>query len=159
MVVASLFAAAGCETKVCTEIGCVNQLSVTVTRADGSFPSGVHQVDVTADGVTRSCTFTFAGSVVSTACPSGLFLSVNQATTCTEMRTPTAVSLRCDPIPRQFVEVLSMSGMPRDVRVVQSMDGVALLDQSIAPTYKQSRPNGPGCEPLCEQASATLTLP
>jgi len=96
---------------------------------------------------------------VSAACSSGLFVSVNPATTCTEMHTATAVSVRCDPIPGQFIEVLSLFGMPRDVRVVQSIDGVVVIDQSIAPTYTQSRPNGPGCEPLCEQAAVMLTLP
>jgi hypothetical protein len=157
LVVAS-FAATGCETKTCTEIGCGNHLSLTVSRADGSFPSGVHQVDVTADGVTRSCTFTFAGSVVNPACPSGSFVSVNQATTCTETRTGNSVSLRCDPIPGQFVESVSVFGTPRELRIVQSVDGVVLLDQSLSPTYKLARPNGPDCEPVCQQASVALTL-
>jgi hypothetical protein len=154
-----VLALAGCEGKVCTLRGCSDQFSATLTRADGSFPAGAHQIDITADGVTMSCTFNFAGSAVVATCPSGLDVTVGPATTCTEIRTGNSVSLRCDPIPGQFVEQLSLRGTPRALRVVQSVAGVTLLDQSMAPIYEAAYPNGPECGSPCQQASATLTLP
>ena len=157
--VVAVFAAAGCETKVCTTAGCTDQFTASLSRADGSFPAGAHQVDVTADGVTMSCTFSFAGSGVGATCPPELDVTVGPATTCMEFQVGNATGYRCDPIPGQFIEQLTLRGARRDVRVVQSVDGVVMLDQSIAPTYKLTRPNGPDCEPVCEQASATFTLP
>jgi len=154
-----LFAVAGCEEKACTLRGCTDQFSATLTRADGSFPAGAHQIDVTADGVIMSCTFNFAGSGVVATCPTGLDVTVAPATTCTEIRMGDSVSLRCDPIPGKFVEQLSLRGTPSQLHLVQSVDGVALLDQAMAPTYEGAYPNGPECGATCQQASATLTLP
>jgi hypothetical protein len=158
LVVLAAFGSAGCDSKACTTIGCSDQFSATLTRADGSFPAGVHKLDVTADGVMLSCSFTFAGADVFAACPGGLSVSVVTATTCTEIRMGDTVSLRCDPIPGQFIERLSVQGTPRALRIVQSVDEVALMDQTAAPTYQAARPNGADCEPVCQQASATFTL-
>ena len=69
-----------------------------------------------------------------------------------------SVSQRCDPIPGQFIEGCALQGTPTNVRIVQMVDGVVLLDESIAPTYKVVYPNGPDCDPGCKQASASLTL-
>jgi hypothetical protein len=153
------FAAAGCDSKTCTLRGCSDQFSATLTRADGSFPAGAHQIDVIADGVTLSCTFNFAGSGVVATCSPGLDVTVGPATTCTEIRMGDSVSFRCDPIPGQFVERLTLRATPSQLRVVQSVDGVALLDQAMAPTYEAAYPNGPECGSPCQQASATLSLP
>lgn len=156
--VAAVFAVVGCESKVCTLRGCTDQFSATLSRADGSFPSGAHQIDVTADGVTMSCTFSFMGGGVVATCPSGLDVTVGPATTCSEIRMGDTVSLRCDPIPGQFIERLTLRGTPRALRVLQSVAGVTLLDQAMAPIYEAAYPNGPECEPVCQQASETLTL-
>ncbi len=158
LAVVAVVAVAGCEEKACTLRGCVDQFSATLSRADGSFVAGAHQVDVIADGVTMSCTFNFAGGGVVATCPSGLDVTVGPATTCTEIRTGNSVSLRCDPIPGQFVEQLSLRGTPRQLRVMQSVAGVVLLDQAMSPTYEAAYPNGPECGSPCQQASATLTL-
>ena len=158
MVVASL-AMAGCESKSCALRGCSNQFSATLSRADGSFPAGAHRVDIIADGVTMSCAFNFAGSGVVATCPSGLDVTVGPAETCMEFRSGNGVGYRCDPIPGQFIERLTLRATPSQMRVVQSVDGVALLDQAMAPTYEAAYPNGPECEPVCQQATATLSLP
>ena len=158
MVVAS-FAVAGCESKACTLRGCTNQFSATLSRADGSFPAGAHQVDVIADGVAMSCTFTFAGSGVTATCPAGLDLTVGPAETCMEVRSGNSVGYRCDPIPGQFIERLTLRATPTQLRLVQSVDGVAVLDEAMAPSYEAAYPNGPECGSPCQQASATLSLP
>src|SRR5436190_21752384 len=86
-----VFAAAsgGCErTKECTLIGCADQFVATVQRADGSFPSGMHRVDVLVDGVSLSCTFAFPSTTASGGgwvygpCPSGLNVTVEPAAAC-----------------------------------------------------------------------------
>ena len=111
IVVCAAFGAAGCSTKICTEIGCADGFSASVRRADGSFPSGLHRVEVLVGGVTETCTFMFAETSpgigrVSAQCPSGrLGVMVENAPLCTETRTDTSVSIHCDPIPGQFVHM------------------------------------------------------
>jgi hypothetical protein len=39
------------------------------------------------------------------------------------------------------------------------VDGQVILDTDLTPTYKESRPNGPTCGPVCKQASVDLDLP
>jgi hypothetical protein len=154
---------AGCSTKICTEIGCVDGFSATVRRADGSFPSGAHRVEILADGVTHTCTFNFPLEVLpsgGTATPtcSGGGVSVAPAVTCSEIRTDQYASQKCDPIPGQFVETIRLPGTPAQVHVWQYVDDAAILDAAGAPSYAETRPNGPECEPVCRQASASWTM-
>jgi hypothetical protein len=126
---------------------------------------GTHQIDVTADGVTLSCTFTFPaqklpnGFDASPQCPPGLTVRVGPATMCTPLPPAAGVSgLRCEPILGQTQETITVPGTPVQVRVRQTVDGAVVLDQSVTPVYATNQPNGPGCEPTCHQAGAEWSL-
>jgi hypothetical protein len=58
-----------------------------------------------------------------------------------------------------FVEKLLVVGAPRLIEVQQTVAGTVIFDQTIAPTYQTNQPNGPGCEPICHQATAAWTIP
>jgi hypothetical protein len=77
---------------------------------------------------------------------------------CTETHTGSGVSLRCDPIPGQFVETITLMGKPTQVHVWQYVDDAAILDAAVAPSYADHFPNGPECGGACRQASASWTL-
>jgi hypothetical protein len=138
--------AAGCSTKVCTDIGCLNGFTATAQRADGSFASGTHRVEILADGVTWMCTFTFpletlpGGGTATPTCPQGLYINVVETS------------------PGHFVEGITLANTPAQVHVWQYVDDAPILDAAAAPTYTESRPNGPECEPVCRQASASWTM-
>ena len=55
---------------------------------------------------------------------------------------------RCDPIPGQFVETITVAGTPGQVHAWQYVDDVAILDAAAAPSYEDYCPNGPECEPV-----------
>ena len=162
---AIVVAAAGCSSKVCTEVGCQDQFSARITAATAFFPSGAHTVTVTADGVSLSCTFQYpapalsGGGAVAPACSPGLLMGVGPATVCTEVRHENAVELRCEPVPGQLVETISVFGTPANVRLQQSAGGALLVDHSASPAYATVRPNGPECDPVCHQAAIELALP
>jgi hypothetical protein len=170
-VVCFVGALAGCSggggdggTKTCTLIGCVDQFSASVRRADGAFPSGTHRVEVLADGASLSCTFTFPSETASSAgyvyaaCPAGLMVSVSPEVVCTDVRSDGAVSHQCEPVLGRFIESISLTGTPAQVHAWQYVDDAAILDVAAAPSYEESRPNGPGCAPVCRQASVAWTL-
>jgi hypothetical protein len=163
----ALAAAPGCAietTKTCSLVGCQDQFSANLQTADGSFPSGTHQVDVVADGLTLSCAFSFplgtapGGGTIAPSCPMGLNVGVWPATVCTSTTTGATASQTCDPIPGHFVESITLTGAPTRVQLQQSVDGTSLLNVEMAPTYVVNRPNGPDCDPACRQSSASLTL-
>lgn len=170
VVVALCLSLAGCDggpfrSKACTLIGCHDQFSATVTASSAEFPAGEHTVTVTTEAGTMSCSFvvplemTAGGGVKAPSCMPGLTVSVGPGTVCTEMVDGGVRSLRCDPIPGQLKETISVSGAPSSVRVQQSVAGTTILDRSVTPTYNESRPNGPGCDPLCRQAGVEWTVP
>jgi hypothetical protein len=153
-------AVTGCfASKACGLVGCQDQVHATVTRADGGIPSGTHVLDATADGVTISCTFQVplaaqpGGGTVAPQCPSGLRVFIGQATTCTETTTGSSKTLSCVPIPGHFFEDITVVGKPAQLRVRLTVDGAVVLDRTEAPIYQSSQPNGPGCDPTCQQVS------
>ncbi len=148
--------------RACTEIGCSDQLNVTIRPRAGVFPSGMHEVVIAAEGSpVRRCTFNFPiaggpGAVESGACNSGdgLFLTVAPVMECTTMTSGNAASQTCTPVPGKFEERLHIPGTSPQVRVTQrTIAGGKYLDQEIAPTYAPAYPNGPECGPVCKQAS------
>ena len=157
------FVESSCMTKACTLVGCSDSFTATAKRADGTFPVGMHRIEIVADGVTQVCTFTFAGTIPDSAwmvatCSSGAVVMVRNAETCTETRNGNSVSYRCDPIPGQFVETITLASTPAQVHVWQYVDDAAILDAAAAPSYADYFPNGPECGGACRQASASWTL-
>jgi hypothetical protein len=158
------FAAACSSTKACTLRGCSDTFTATLQRADGSFASGMHRIEVLADGITTTCAFMFpfatlpSGVRASPQCPSGLTVTVGMAEICHEVRTATSVGLVCDPVPGQFVETITLLGTPAQVHAWQYVDDTPILDVAAVPEYTDVFPNGPECAPICRQASASWTL-
>ncbi|HEY7373711.1 MAG TPA: hypothetical protein VIF57_16230 [Polyangia bacterium] len=157
-------AAPACASKTCSTVGCFDQFTAKVQRADGSFPSGAHRIDVVADGVSLSCTFDFpiealpGGGAAAPTCSSGLTAFVGPATVCTQATVSGGSTYTCDPIPGQYVESIALAGTPAQLHASQSVDGASILDVVAAPSYQDVQPNGPECGTVCRQASASWTL-
>lgn len=156
--------APGSHQQVCTLVGCVDNFSATAQRADGSFPSGAHRVEVLADGVSATCTFTFSPDAIGSNhhlaadCPSGVAVDVAPATICITTTGPNNSSSQCDVIAGQFQETITLDGTPRQVHVWQYVDDASILDAAAAPSYTASTPNGPDCPPVCMNATVAWTL-
>ena len=158
---ASLSALGGCMVSgVCTEVGCSDQFHVAMTGADGSIPPGIHVLTVTVDDSPVTCVFQVplpAGQSLPN-CPGLWAVNVSPATTCTETSTSTAKSLTCTPIPGQFFEEFTIMGKPAQVSVTLTVDDTVILSRTETPTYQKTQPNGPQCEPTCQQASVNWTF-
>ena len=143
---------------VCTSVGCQPGFSAKVHRADGSFPSGTHQIAIVVDGVSLTCTFAFplpmvaGGGTSQPTCPSGMTVWVLPATDCTETNSGSSGTETCTDIPGQFVEWITLTGTPAEVQAQQSVDGTVILDATVTPTYQEVAPNGVECGPICHQA-------
>ena len=152
----------GCS-KACSEVGCVGGFTATVRRADGSFPTGMHRIEITADRAIFTCTFAFAGQTdpyapLVATCPNGPYVQVSQSRMCRDVTVGSGISQECVPIPGQFEETIGFSSTPARVDVRQYVDDVAMLDVGVDASYQENRPNGPGCDPVCLRASVSWTL-
>ena len=128
----------------CTLIGCVDQFSATVTVDTNMVPAGTHVLTVTFDGAATFCPFNLPPSTdpVNDPCSAAFSLTVPDAST-----------------DGKFTEKIVLHGAPTSIEVRQTLDGTVVLDQTISPTYETNQPNGPGCGPICHQASAAWTIP
>jgi hypothetical protein len=157
-------AAQGCSSKTCPTIGCSDQFTATVQRADGSFPSGAHRIEILADGVMTTCSFSYplatapGGGGTAPSCPSGMMVTVGQQEVCTQTTVNNSVATTCQPVPGQVRETIQISGAPGQVHAWQYVDDVAALDTAAAPSYQDVAPNGKECGPICRQASVAWTL-
>ena len=162
-------ALAGCDTDVflgkgCTDIGCGDSLSLNFNTADGSWPDGEYRLELDFAGDEQRCSFKLPESLpaqrgsVGQVCESNLRGSIFAKTVCMETRTKDAVSQSCTPLPDQWTLTLHRDGTPKTVsiRVTRDDQEVASVSQTV--NYRDNRPNGPDCEPLCRQAQIELTV-
>lgn len=131
----------------CTEIGCADGLSVQVTPA-APWPPGSYRFLFEVDGEALTCT----GALPLPECGT-------PAITCDREGIVMITESGCALPPSQhgFGDV-HFPGGPETVTVEVQRDGRALARQTFTPTYHTVQPNGPGCEPICTQASEALAL-
>jgi len=134
--------------QACTEIGCLNGLHLT--WAQGSWKPGAYTIEVTLDGTKVTC----EGQLPLPACASGAGFH------CSPGALVRLGESGCALPPEQHgLAGIDIETMPAHVRVAVRRGGDEVGAQELTPQYRESRPNGPDCEPVCRQASGTLNLP
>ena len=144
----SLFGLTSCgvANDACTLIGCSDALVVEL-HADGERPRpGNYEVELVADGETTTCSFQFL-----LVCEGGGHCVEPSTSTCPEATFDTA---RVDP-----VFSIPVSGTPMSVDYVVRVADEEVASGTVTPEYETVRPNGPDCEPVCQQATARVAVP
>jgi hypothetical protein len=65
--------------------------------------------------------------------------------------------MSCTPIPGHFQMTLVINGLPAEVGLSLSLDGNAVVNETIAPKSSTNEPNGAGCG-TCTNASGTVSV-
>jgi hypothetical protein len=135
--------------KMCTEIGCIGGLRIELKATSGWAP-GEYTFTFALDGAPVTCT----GSLPLRPCDAGPSLACD---------VPDRVQIGesgCALPPEQhgFADILVPSS-PAKLELAIRRDGQQLWAGELTPTYVESQPNGPGCEPICRGASAQVPLP
>lgn len=132
--------------RACTQIGCQDGLVVQVRPAE-AWPHGEYRFDIEHDGARVVCT----GTLPLPPCEL-------RALRC-DAPQPSIVESGCalEPAAHAFGDVV-FSTTPSTVAVVVRHDGKLVGSGRWSPVYQQSQPNGPGCEPVCTNATVELTL-
>jgi len=127
-------------------IGCADSLEVRFAGATAK--PGLYQIEVVADGVPATCQLTLPHTCGTQAmCTGGTGL----------LNWRLMVSA-CGPgIERRIEGFIFNNDPPSSLDFVVRRDDVIVGGGSAKPVYKESRPNGPDCEPLCRQAPAIET--
>lgn len=130
----------------CTMIGCLNGFQASF-ETKGPLPPGHYVVDVEADGVRGS----YEVDLPLPACDT-------HGKHTGELKFGVGESGCALPPDQHTLSGLNIESTPKQVKVRVVRTGTILADVTLAPTYKESRPNGPQCEPVCNGASERIIL-
>lgn len=129
----------------CSEAFCESGLRVALVTP--VFTPGAYSLALRADGVETACDFVVGG--LEDGCgPGG----------------PCLLDDDCGVIPSfsfspHSVVVQVGPGTPERVDITVYRGGSQIAGSNFAPAYQLYEPAGPGCEPVCETASAQLDIP
>jgi hypothetical protein len=145
----------GCvQNKACTAIGCFDQATVSIHRADWMMLSLAVELDI--DGRRVVCAAPGLQQI-GAPCDSNVSLEARELADCHDTSTPGASSQTCTPNGR-FEEVITIQGTPALVAVTLKSAGTVVGQRAFQLAYSSSRPNGPGCDPLCKQSAQTWEI-
>lgn len=137
--------------RACTTIGCADGFHVALSPTAG-WPAGSYEVVIETEAGKTTC----QGELPVTCDVAGI--------TCTTVpdrgeKNPRVGVSGCalGPNEQGYADIQLPDG-PASVRVHIAHEGKTLVEQSFSPEYQTSQPNGPGCEPVCRQASGSITV-
>jgi hypothetical protein len=147
--------------RTCTEMACQNAGTIDTKLTAAGAALGKHEFAIEVDGAAQTCTveFTVATQLAYASCsePStSLWFGPVMRGVDVPLEVDGQVSVVHgeEPVPGEFQWQLSLLGTPAKAHVIHSHAGSVLLDQTAEfDSYSDYRPNGEGCEPVCQQAN------
>jgi hypothetical protein len=133
----------------CTKMGCTDALTIHLRTADGQAPADL-VIELDLDGRPVTCKAPPIGGGGTIPCEGGDGEEITR--TREEIRICGAAGCRGTGATE---EVLEIAATPRRVRVRLRQGDRPVAEKTFAPSYVVRRPNGPGCPPLCRQATRT----
>jgi hypothetical protein len=129
----------GCSSATCTLVGCGTPFEVAFTGETDK--PGHYQLNVVTDGEPSMCELTLPRNCESQPL-------------CSPIKLSWATMLSgCAIGDRQTIDgIVFHVQAPLTVEVVVRRDGATVGQASVRPDYRESRPNGPNCEPVCRSA-------
>lgn len=141
------FVPAADASQACTRIGCVNGLNMRLPANMEWLPGSYVFTATTEAGVMRC-----SGDLPLPPCGED-----DGSLRCTDDRLrvmESGCALPADA--HSFGPIIQIEGSPTHIRLMVTRNGTTIVDQSFAPQYKTSRPNGPQCDPVCHSASVDI---
>ena len=142
--------------RACTLIGCDSGLKVTLEPGSG-WPDGRYRFEIEADQDRASCT----GSLPLRPCAGAKRGDVENGVTCDRPDIVRIVESGCAlPSGSQGFPVVWFDPRlrPSTATVTVLRNDEVVGRSELRPQFQTVQPNGPGCEPVCHMAGATLTL-
>jgi hypothetical protein len=149
----------------CTAIGCSNETTITLQSPNDAWAAGTYTLALTKDGTPAQCTMQVPDPPPANGAEGscGLGATTTMALTTVDSCPPVVCkngaceSMSCTPIPGRFQMTLVLKGMPAQVGLGLSVDGNAVISETIAPKSTTTELNGAGCG-TCTNGSATVSV-
>jgi hypothetical protein len=142
--------ASGAAPKACTEIGCRSGFTIPIVW-DNALSPAKYKVELTVDGKKGQCEVRWPYK----SCTEAAAVSCSGDVA---FRLVTACKANEPPATGMVLGPIELDNTPEKVSLKIWRDKIMTYQRELTPTYKESRPNGPGCEPLCKQASVEVCV-
>lgn len=150
----------------CTDAGCKNGASVSILTADGTWVDGNYSLEIDFDDEAYACTFTTpddspdeSGAWQKLDCSPSFDAFLAPVVSCESHDIGMSSSQTCGPVQGQFYVQAKTDGTPKALHVLLTRDDETLIDDARNLGYATVQPNGPDCDPTCQQASVQLVVP
>lgn len=130
-------------------MGCIDGLRISLEKATPWAP-GKYAFVFDLDGTAVTC----SGELPLRSCEAGPSLTCDVAGKVQIGESGCALA----PEAQGFADI-QIGGSPRAVSIKISRDDQPLHEAALTPSYATARPNGEGCEPVCNGASERVALP
>jgi hypothetical protein len=154
----------GCAGHGCDDVGYTcEQTQITLLAPNDAWVAGTYTLTLTVDDSPVQCTISVPASPSSSgvvgSCPIGA-LDLNAVDSCPPVVCDGAAceGMSCTPIAGQFQMTVTIQGLPTQVGLALSVNGMPLTSETVAPMSTTTEPNGQGCG-ACTNASAMLSIP
>lgn len=153
----------GCALKGgCSDAGCVESLSISFKTSDNRWDDGDYKLTLKAGDETTTCSWRHpedlpaAGGSLELSCDPSSYPTptFHQLGTCDEASTGDAASQGCE-----YTLEVREPGTPSTMQVKLERDDTSLVNRTLALTYEESQPNGPGCSPVCKNTAIVVDVP
>lgn len=141
LLLSCLFALPAAAEQPCTEIGCVNGLTIDLAP-DLFEEEGIYEIRLVLDGRMVQC----KGVLPLRKCEEG------PSFRCNAKDVRISESGCALPEDQHTIPNLMIDGLPRKIMMSVEHGNVMQVTRTFRPTYLTSRPNGPLCEPTCIQS-------
>lgn len=131
--------------RACTEIGCMNGLMLNVDP-DYEWKWGFYEFTFLMEGRSVSC----KGQLPLKKCEDG------PSFRCSSDIIQIGESGCALPETAHGISMIQVNDTPRRMMVRVKRGGVDVITRTLTPEYQESKPNGPGCGPVCTSASYNL---
>ncbi|MBN8609730.1 MAG: hypothetical protein J0L92_04070 [Deltaproteobacteria bacterium] len=148
----------------CTAMACLDEGAVVLRYDAAHFRTGAHHFEITADGQTVRCDaqLTSLTETVFATCDGRAQVHVGAETRMVEVQLPGmpgVVGATAEVVEGRFHATITVYTTPASIHVVHTIDGAPHADRTASLTYAEHRPNGPGCDPVCQQGRVELEGP
>ncbi len=132
----------------CTEIGCENGLEIQFVRS--AWPDGEYRIQVDVDGAMTSCT----GTLPLKPCDAGASFACTGAPGVQLSESGCALPAQSHALSGLSLDTTTASRVTLTIEHAGALIGTTTLE----PEFRQVRPNGPDCAPVCTNAGMRLKL-
>jgi hypothetical protein len=138
--------------RACTLIGCDDGLKVDLVAAEGGWRGGDYVFTFRIDDTPVRC----AASLPLPACSAGRAVSCEPAGMVTIVESGCALPASAQGFPQVAFDPRLR---PDRVSVTIEWRGETVIArEELAPRFRTSEPNGPGCPPVCTQAQGSVSV-